>query len=68
MVKVYYDADADLAVLQGRKIAVMVNEIGDIAIHGEEAYPVEEALTHLSSTAQAEASPTTEEPVKTGGD
>jgi ammonium transporter, Amt family len=39
-------------------------EVGDIAIHGEEAYPVEEALSHLSSTAQAEASPTTEEPVK----
>ena len=40
-----------------------VLEVGDIAVHGEEAYPVEEALTHLSSTAQAEASPTTEEPV-----
>jgi len=37
-------------------------EIGDIAIHGEEAYPVEETLSHLSVTAQAEASPTTEEP------
>jgi ammonium transporter, Amt family len=39
-------------------------EIGDVAIHGEEAYPIEEVLTtKLSITAQAEASPTTEEPV-----
>ena len=40
-----------------------VLEVGDIAVHGEEAYPVEESLSHLSSRAQAEASPTTEEPV-----
>jgi ammonium transporter, Amt family len=40
-------------------------EVGDIAIHGEEAYPVEEGLTHLSVTATSEASPTTEEPVRT---
>jgi Amt family ammonium transporter len=39
-------------------------EIGDVAVHGEEAYPVEETLSHLSITAQAEASPTTEEPVR----
>jgi Amt family ammonium transporter len=39
-------------------------EIGDVAIHGEEAYPQEEALTsRLSVTASAEASPTTEEPI-----
>jgi ammonium transporter, Amt family len=39
-------------------------EIGDVAIHGEEAYPNEEVLTtKLSVTAQAEASPSTEEPV-----
>jgi Amt family ammonium transporter len=39
-------------------------EIGDIAIHGEEAYPQEEVLTsRLSTTAEAEASPSTEEPV-----
>jgi ammonium transporter, Amt family len=39
-------------------------EIGDVAIHGEEAYPQEEVLTSkLSITASAEASPTTEEPV-----
>jgi Amt family ammonium transporter len=39
-------------------------EIGDIAIHGEEAYPQEEILTsNLSVTAEAEASPSTEEPV-----
>jgi Amt family ammonium transporter len=39
-------------------------EIGDVAIHGEEAYPQEEALTSkLSVTASAEASPTTEEPI-----
>jgi ammonium transporter, Amt family len=38
-------------------------EIGDVAIHGEEAYPQEEVLsTRLSVTAEAEASPTTEEP------
>jgi Amt family ammonium transporter len=38
-------------------------EIGDVAVHGEEAYPVEEVLsTRLSVTAQGEASPTTEEP------
>jgi ammonium transporter, Amt family len=38
-------------------------EIGDVAIHGEEAYPMEEVLsTRLSVTAEAEASPTTEEP------
>jgi Amt family ammonium transporter len=42
-----------------------VLEIGDVAVHGEEAYPQEEALTSkLSHTAEAEASPTTEEPVK----
>ena len=40
-------------------------EIGDVAIHGEEAYPIEEVLTtKLSVTAQAEASPTTEEPIR----
>jgi Amt family ammonium transporter len=39
-------------------------EIGDIAIHGEEAYPVEEGLSHLSVSAAAEASPSTEEPVR----
>jgi ammonium transporter, Amt family len=39
-------------------------EIGDIAIHGEEAYPQEDALsTRLSVTAEAEASPSTEERV-----
>ena len=39
-------------------------EIGDVAIHGEEAYPLEESLTSkLSVTASAEASPTTEEPI-----
>ena len=39
-------------------------EIGDVAIHGEEAYPIEEVLTSkLSVTATAEASPTTEEPI-----
>src|ERR1700729_832069 len=40
-------------------------EIGDVAVHGEEAYPVEESLsTRLSVTAAAEASPSTEEPVR----
>src|SRR5262249_18103061 len=39
-----------------------VLEVGDIAVHGEEAYPVEETFTRLSVTAQGEASPTTEEP------
>jgi Amt family ammonium transporter len=40
-------------------------EIGDVAIHGEEAYPIEEVLTtKLSVSAQAEASPSTEEPVR----
>ena len=39
-------------------------EIGDVAIHGEEAYPQEDALsTRLGVTAEAEASPSTEEPV-----
>jgi Amt family ammonium transporter len=45
-----------------------VLEIGDVAVHGEEAYPVEETLSHLSVTAQAEASPTTEEPVSSSKD
>jgi Amt family ammonium transporter len=37
--------------------------VGDVAVHGEEAYPQEEVLsTKLSFTAEAEASPTTEEP------
>jgi Amt family ammonium transporter len=37
-------------------------EIGDVAIHGEEAYPAQEIFTtRLSRTAEAEASPTTEE-------
>ena len=35
--------------------------VGDVAIHGEEAYPSEEIYS--SATAQAEASPTTEEPI-----
>jgi len=39
-----------------------VLEVGDVAVHGEEAYPVEETFTRLSATAQGEASPTTEEP------
>jgi len=40
-------------------------EIGDVAVHGEEAYPAEEILSsRLSVTAAAEASPTTEEPVR----
>ena len=39
-------------------------EIGDVAVHGEEAYPMEETLSsRLSVSAAAEASPTTEEPV-----
>ena len=39
-------------------------EIGDVAVHGEEAYPIEENLTsRISATAAAEASPSTEEPV-----
>ena len=39
-------------------------EIGDVAVHGEEAYPQEDVLsTRLSVTAEAEASPSTEEPV-----
>jgi Amt family ammonium transporter len=39
-------------------------EIGDVAVHGEEAYPLEDVLTsRLSVSAAAEASPTTEEPV-----
>jgi Amt family ammonium transporter len=39
-------------------------EIGDVAIHGEEAYPMEDSLSsRLSVTAAAEASPSTEEPV-----
>src|ERR1700751_599435 len=38
--------------------------VGDVAVHGEEAYPQEEMLTtRLSVTAEAEASPSTEEPV-----
>jgi ammonium transporter, Amt family len=38
--------------------------VGDVAVHGEEAYPQEEVLsTKLSATAEAEASPSTEEPV-----
>ena len=45
-----------------------VLEIGDVAVHGEEAYPVEGTLSHLSVTAQAEASPTTEEPVSATAD
>jgi Amt family ammonium transporter len=41
-------------------------EVGDVAVHGEEAYPQEEVLsTKLSLTAEAEASPSTEEPVST---
>jgi Amt family ammonium transporter len=39
-------------------------EIGDVAVHGEEAYPMEDTLTALSVSAQAEASPTTEEPAR----
>ncbi len=45
-----------------------VLEVGDIAVHGEEAYPVEESLSHLSARSQAEASPTTEEPVGAAAD
>jgi Amt family ammonium transporter len=41
-------------------------EVGDVAVHGEEAYPQEDVLsTRLSFTAEAEASPSTEEPVST---
>jgi Amt family ammonium transporter len=37
--------------------------VGDVAVHGEEAYPQEEVLSSkLSGSAEAEASPTTEEP------
>ena len=37
-------------------------EIGDVAVHGEEAYPQEDVLTtKLSYSAEAEASPSTEE-------
>jgi Amt family ammonium transporter len=39
-------------------------EIGDVAVHGEEAYPIEDTLTsRISVSAAAEASPSTEEPV-----
>jgi hypothetical protein len=35
--------------------------VGDVAVHGEEAYPAEEIYTtRLSATAEAEASPSTE--------
>jgi hypothetical protein len=44
-------------------------EIGDVAIHGEEVYPAEEAYSSkLSVSADAEASPTTEEPVRVDGE
>jgi ammonium transporter, Amt family len=43
-------------------------EIGDVAVHGEEAYPAEETMSSLSLRAQAEASPTSEEPVKAGAE
>jgi Amt family ammonium transporter len=39
-------------------------EIGDIAVHGEEAYPTEGGMSSLSAAAAAEASPSTEEPVR----
>jgi Amt family ammonium transporter len=43
-------------------------EIGDVAVHGEEAYPVEEGMSSLSAAASAAdaASSAAGEPVKTG--
>jgi Amt family ammonium transporter len=42
-------------------------EIGDVAIHGEEAYPRDDISARISVSAAAEASPTTEEPVGANG-
>jgi Amt family ammonium transporter len=41
-------------------------EIGDVAVHGEEAYPVEGGMSALSAAASAAEAGTTAEPVKTG--
>jgi Amt family ammonium transporter len=41
-------------------------EIGDVAVHGEEAYPVEGGMSALSAASAAEAATPAEEPVKTG--
>ena len=38
--------------------------LGDLAVHGEEAYPDDDVMSHLSMSAAAEASPSTEEPVR----
>jgi Amt family ammonium transporter len=35
-------------------------EVGDVAIHGEEAFP---EMAFLSTTAEAEASPSTQQPI-----
>ena len=37
-------------------------EVGDVAIHGEEAFP---DMAFLSATAEAEASPSTQQPIAT---
>ena len=73
---IVWDAIATTVILFFIKYVLRMNlrlpdedlEIGDVAVHGEEAYPVEETLSSLSVRAQAEASPTTEEPVKTGAE
>jgi Amt family ammonium transporter len=69
---IVWDAIATAVILYFIKFVLRLNlrapdavlEIGDVAIHGEEAYPVEEGLSALSTSAAAEASPTTGEPVK----
>jgi Amt family ammonium transporter len=73
---IVWDAIVTAAILYFIKYVLRMNlrlpdadlEIGDVAVHGEEAYPVEETLSHLSVRARAEASPTTEEPVRAGAE
>src|SRR5580693_5106318 len=66
---IIWDAAVTFAILKGIGLFVKLRipdedlEIGDIAVHGEEAYPSEDLISVGSSRAdEAEASPTTMEP------
>ncbi|HEY6787792.1 MAG TPA: ammonium transporter [Trebonia sp.] len=67
---IVWDAFVTAAILYFIKYVLRLNlrspdailEVGDVAIHGEEAFP---EMAFLSATAEAEASPSTQQPIPT---
>ncbi len=72
---IVWDALVTAAILYFIKYVLRMNlrlpdedlEVGDVAVHGEEAYPSEGALAHVPATARADA-PAPGEPVRAGAE